>query len=42
MTLGGAEFRQTAAASTKADGEHCHTGAGDLEVGEHGDHPHER
>ncbi len=28
--------------SIKADGEHCHTGAGDHEHGEHGDHTHER
>ena len=28
--------------SMKADGEHCHTGAGDHEHGEHGDHTHER
>ncbi len=28
--------------SMKADGESCHTGAGDHEHGEHGDHTHER
>ena len=28
--------------SMKADGEHCHTGAGEHEHGEHGDHTHER
>ena len=28
--------------SMKMDGEHCHTGAGELEHGEHGDHAHER
>jgi primary-amine oxidase len=29
-------------ATMKEDGESCHTGAGDREVGEHGDHTHER
>ena len=29
-------------ASMKEDGESCHSGAGDHEVGEHGDHTHER
>jgi hypothetical protein len=24
------------------DGDHCHTGAGAAETGEHGDHSHER
>ena len=28
--------------SMKADGEHCHTGPGTHEHGEHGDHTHER
>jgi primary-amine oxidase len=30
------------APSMTADGEHCHTGAGEQERGEHGDHTHER
>ena len=31
-----------AAPSMKMDGDHCHTGAGEFEHGEHGDHSHER
>jgi hypothetical protein len=28
--------------SIKMDGDHCHTGAGPHEHGEHGDHSHQR